>query len=59
MIVYYNLLIYIFFSRDRNHVMHLMKRYPNLDMDAVKQQYPSVDIEKIKNYHKVRGHYVP
>lgn len=48
-----------FFSRDRNHVMHLMKRYPNLDMDAVKQQYPSVDIEKIKNYHKVRGHYVP
>ncbi|VVC44192.1 Ribosomal protein L47, mitochondrial [Cinara cedri] len=46
-------------NRDRNHVMHLMKRFPNLDMDAVKQQYPTVDIEKIKNYHKVRGHYVP
>ncbi|XP_015364705.1 PREDICTED: 39S ribosomal protein L47, mitochondrial [Diuraphis noxia] len=46
-------------NRDRNHVMHLMKRYPNMDMDAVKQQYPTVDIEKIKNYHKVRGHYVP
>lgn len=52
--------MYIFFlSRDRNHVMHLMKRYPNMDMEAVKQQYPSVDIEKIKSYHKVRGHYVP
>ncbi|XP_022171209.1 39S ribosomal protein L47, mitochondrial isoform X1 [Myzus persicae] len=46
-------------NRDRNHVMHLMKRYPNMDMDAVKQQYPTVDIEKIKSYHKVRGHYVP
>jgi len=55
---YFNNLMY-YFSRDTNHVMHLMKRYPNMDMDAVKEQYPSVDIEKIKNYRKVRGHYVP
>lgn len=47
------------FSRDRNHVMHLMKRYPNMDMEVLKEQYPSVDIEKIKNYSKVNGHYVP
>jgi len=46
-------------NREKNHVMHLMKRFPNMDMEAVKQQYPSVDIEKIKNYSKVRGHYVP
>ncbi|XP_050428636.1 39S ribosomal protein L47, mitochondrial [Adelges cooleyi] len=46
-------------NRDKNHVMHLMKRFPNMDMEAVKQQYPSVDIEKIKNYKKARGHYVP
>lgn len=39
--------------------MHLMRRFPNMDMEAVKQQYPSVDIEKIKNYNKTRGHYVP
>lgn len=47
------------FSRDRNHVMHLMKRYPNMDMEVLKEQYPSVDIKKIKNYSKVNGHYVP
>lgn len=46
-------------SRDRNHVMHLMKRYPNMDMEAVKKLYPSVDTDKIKNYTKTRGHYVP
>ncbi|XP_050536093.1 39S ribosomal protein L47, mitochondrial [Daktulosphaira vitifoliae] len=46
-------------NRDKNHVMHLMKRYPNLDMEAVKQQFPSVDIEKIKDYKKARGHFAP
>jgi len=35
-------------NRDRNHVMHLIKRYPNMNMEAVKKQYPSVDIEKNK-----------
>lgn len=54
----YNCIIF-FFSRDKNHVMHLMKRYPNMDMDTLKEQYPSVNIEKVKNYSKIRGHYVP
>lgn len=51
--------MYFFLSRDKNHVIHLMKRFPNMDMEAVQQQYPSVDIKKIKNYSNVRGHYVP
>ncbi|XP_046741437.1 39S ribosomal protein L47, mitochondrial [Diprion similis] len=46
-------------NRDRNHVMHLMKRFPNLDLEAVKQQYPGVDIENIKSHKKAQGHFVP
>jgi hypothetical protein len=43
-------------SRERSHVMGLMKRFPNLDLEAVKQQFPSVDIEKIRYHKKTRGH---
>ncbi|XP_015516017.1 39S ribosomal protein L47, mitochondrial [Neodiprion lecontei] len=46
-------------NRDRNHVMHLMKRFPNLDLEAVKEQYPDVDIENLKSQKKARGHFVP
>lgn len=44
-------------NRERNHVMGLMKRFPNLDLEAVKQQFPSVDIEKIRYHKKTRGHH--
>ncbi|XP_069695308.1 large ribosomal subunit protein uL29m isoform X2 [Periplaneta americana] len=43
-------------NRERNHVMGLMKRFPNLDVEAVKKQFPSVDIEKIRYHKKTRGH---
>ncbi|PNF21501.1 hypothetical protein B7P43_G13515 [Cryptotermes secundus] len=43
-------------NRERNHVMGLMKRFPNLDLQAVKEQFPSVDIEKIRYHKKTRGH---
>jgi len=45
--------------RDFNHVISLMNRFPNLDMDALKQQYPDVDIEKAKNSRKYGGHFAP
>jgi len=44
------------YSRERNHVVGLMKRFPNLDLEAVKQQFPSVDIDKIRYNKKTRGH---
>jgi large subunit ribosomal protein L47 len=31
-----------------NHVIGLMKRFPNLDLETVKQQFSSVDIDKIR-----------
>lgn len=46
-------------NRDYNHVQHLLKRFPNMDMEALKAEYPNVDIEKAKRTKKARGHYDP
>ncbi|XP_060517701.1 large ribosomal subunit protein uL29m [Cylas formicarius] len=45
--------------RDFNHVIGLMNRFPNMDMQALKEQYPNVDIDKAKKSRKYRGDYVP
>ncbi|XP_018319382.1 uncharacterized protein LOC108732886 [Agrilus planipennis] len=40
--------------RNFNHVINLMNRFPNLDMEAIKRDYPDVDIEKAKASRKYR-----
>lgn len=47
------------FRRDFNHCIGLMNRFPKLDMEALKQQYPDVDIEKVKKSRKYGGHFAP
>ncbi|KAG6439754.1 hypothetical protein O3G_MSEX001050 [Manduca sexta] len=46
-------------NRDFNHVQHLLKRFPNIDMETLKAQYPTVDLEKAKRSKKSRGHFAP
>nr|XP_021188381.2 39S ribosomal protein L47, mitochondrial [Helicoverpa armigera] len=46
-------------NRDFNHVQHLLKRFPDLDMEKLKAEYPNVDIEKAKRSKKARGHFMP
>lgn len=46
-------------NRNRNHVMRLLQRYPNTDLKVLAEQYPDVDIQKLIDSDKVRGHYVP
>jgi large subunit ribosomal protein L47 len=46
-------------NRNYNHVQQLLKRFPNLDMDQLKADYPDVDIEKAKRTKKARGHFFP
>ncbi|VEN38503.1 unnamed protein product [Callosobruchus maculatus] len=46
-------------SRNFNHVVQLLKRFPNMDMEALQQQYPDVDLEKAKRSRKARGHFAP
>ncbi|XP_011167091.1 39S ribosomal protein L47, mitochondrial [Solenopsis invicta] len=45
--------------RDRNRVAMLMKKFPNMDLEAVKEQFPDVDIEATKSSKRARGHTVP
>nr|CAD7441281.1 unnamed protein product [Timema bartmani] len=44
-------------NRQRSHVMHLLKRFPNLDKVALREQYPQVDLEKALQQGKSRGHH--
>ncbi|CAH0407867.1 unnamed protein product [Chilo suppressalis] len=46
-------------NRDYNHVQQLLKRFPDLDMELLKSEYPDVDIEKAKRTKKARGHFMP
>lgn len=46
-------------NRNRNHVMRLLQRFPNTDLRVLSEQYPDVDIQKLIDSDKVRGHYVP
>lgn len=46
-------------NRDFHHVQHLLKRFPNMDMDKLKAEYPYVDTEKAKRSKKARGHFMP
>lgn len=44
-------------NRDRNEVMHLLKRFPNMDRAVLAQKYPSVDVEKLLKQDKIRGNF--
>jgi len=37
----------------------LIRKFPNLDLEAVKEQFPDVDVERAKGSKKARGHIVP
>ncbi|XP_059052498.1 large ribosomal subunit protein uL29m [Achroia grisella] len=46
-------------NRDYNHVQQLLKRFPDMDLEKLKAEYPNVDIEKAMRTKKARGHYFP
>nr|CAG4652158.1 EOG090X0DBE [Triops cancriformis] len=44
-------------SRQKNHVLGLLKRFPNLDEEAVQAKYPDVDIAELRKHKRSRGHF--
>lgn len=46
-------------NRDRNEVVHLLKRNPDLDKQLLRRRFPTVNIERILSHDKARGHHVP
>ncbi|XP_026671124.1 39S ribosomal protein L47, mitochondrial [Ceratina calcarata] len=45
-------------NREMGKVCTLLRTFPNLDLEAVKEKYPSVDLEKAKKSRKIDGHFV-
>ncbi|XP_065355096.1 large ribosomal subunit protein uL29m [Calliphora vicina] len=46
-------------NRSRNEVMMMLRRNPNMDRDMLRRKFPNVDIDKLVNTDKIRGHYIP
>ena len=46
-------------NRDRNEVMHLLRRNPEMDKNHLQTKYPHVNIDRMIKYDQTRGHYVP
>ncbi|XP_023954634.2 39S ribosomal protein L47, mitochondrial [Bicyclus anynana] len=46
-------------NRNFNHVQHLLKRFPDMDLEKLQAEYPEVDLEKAKRTKKARGHFLP
>lgn len=42
------------FSRNFRHVIGLLNRFPNIDMEALKEQYPNVNLKLVKNSRKFK-----
>lgn len=50
----------IYFNRSsETRAKGILRRFPNVNMDALKARYPLVDVEKIKNHKEARGHFLP
>ncbi|KAG7166943.1 39S ribosomal protein L47, mitochondrial-like [Homarus americanus] len=46
-----------YYRRVRNHVCMLMRRFPNMDLEKVQQQYPEVDVQALRKRKIARGHH--
>ena len=46
----------MYFRENYRKVCGIFKRFPNVDIEAVKAEYPDVDIEKAKQDKLARGH---
>lgn len=49
----------LYFRRNRNEVMMLLRRNPNINREMLMEKYPDVDIDILIRKDKTRGHYVP
>lgn len=46
-------------NRDRNHVIRLLSRFPNLDRNVLREKYPHINFDHLHKKDIFRGHYVP
>lgn len=46
-------------NRDRNEVVHILRRNPDLDRNMLQSKFPGVNIERLEKLGKIQGHFVP
>ncbi|RLU19752.1 hypothetical protein DMN91_008309 [Ooceraea biroi] len=46
-------------NREKRRVAVILRRFPNVDLEALKEQFPNVDIKAAKASKVARGHYAP
>lgn len=46
-------------TRDKNHVIRLLSRFPDLDKKMLAEKYPNINLKFLEIKDKYRGHYVP
>nr|CAG4650473.1 EOG090X0DBE [Sida crystallina] len=44
-------------SSQEQEAMYLLKRFPNLDVEALKEKYPDIDLPKLLKHKKTLGHH--
>ncbi|XP_076036392.1 mitochondrial ribosomal protein L47 isoform X2 [Oratosquilla oratoria] len=43
------------YNRTRNHIYGLIKRFPNMDIEALEEQYPNHDVRRMMAHKKARS----
>ena len=43
--------------RQHRHVVGLLKRFPDLDFELLKQRYPDVDLDRVRRDKRVQGNH--
>lgn len=46
-------------NRDRNHLIRLLSRFPDLDQQMLAEKYPHIDFDTLRKKDRFRGHFVP
>lgn len=46
-------------NRDKNHVIRLLRRFPELDRAVLAEKYPTINFDTLKSKDLYRGHFVP
>ena len=39
------------------HVAWILKRFSDMDENAIQEKYPLVDVNAVKHWYKVKGHH--
>lgn len=45
-------------NRDRNEVVHILKRFPDISLELLREKFPDVDIDRIIKRDMARGHHI-